>query len=113
MHVAELWTCTAAGAPSDYFVRPEDPYWKVKIVDANGAAVSGASVTTNVYKPNGSLWVTKTGTTGADGYVTLTANILNNSPLGTYRITVTGVTKSGWTYNAAANVISEDTFNVQ
>jgi uncharacterized protein YfaS (alpha-2-macroglobulin family) len=113
MHVAELWICNQSGTPQTTFVRPNDPYWKVKIVDQSGNPVSGVSVSCDCLKPNGTLWNTRTATTGADGYATMSENILNNSTTGTYTVNMASATKSGWTYNAAANAISSTTFLVQ
>ena len=113
MHVADLYTCTSTGAPSSYFLRGETVYWKTKIVNANGSPVSGASVSTDVYKPNGTLWLTKTDTTDANGFATSYVNTVKNSALGTYTIKVKTVTKSGWTYDSAANVKNQTTFDLQ
>ncbi len=72
---------------------------KIKIVDANGAAVSGATVT-------GSWSEGATGTnsctTASDGTCSVSKNNLRlTTP--SVKFTVTGVTKSSATYNASAN----------
>lgn len=72
---------------------------KIKIVDANGVAVSGATVT-------GSWSEGTTGTvsctTATDGTCSVSKNNLRlTTP--SVKFTVTGVTKSGATYNASAN----------
>ena len=69
----------------------------IKVVDANGAAVSGATV-------NGSWSGAKTGaatcTTGASGTCTVTASAMTGASV---TFTTTNLAKSGYTYNAAAN----------
>ena len=64
-------------------------------------------------KPNGSVWTTKNGTTGADGWALLSMNTVKNNATGTYTINVTGVSKSGATYDPGANVKSSTTFVLQ
>jgi uncharacterized protein YfaS (alpha-2-macroglobulin family) len=64
-------------------------------------------------KPNGSVWTTKTATTGADGWALFSMNTVKNNATGTYTINVTGVSKSGATYNPGANVKSSTTFVLQ
>jgi len=75
--------------------------------------VSGAVVKTDIFNPSSSLWLSPTGTTGADGWALFSHNTSPNNPLGTYTITVNTVTKTGATYNASANVISSTTFTLQ
>ncbi|MGE5529220.1 MAG: sialate O-acetylesterase [Patescibacteria group bacterium] len=115
MHVQEIWTCDAAVNPRTTFTKPnDDPCWRVRIVDENGNPVSGASVKVDVYRPNGTKpWQSPTAATGADGVAGFSVNMVNNSPTGTYTLRINTVTKSGWTYNAAANVESETTFVLQ
>lgn len=114
MHVADIVTTDASGNPKSVFTKGETIYWKVKIVDQNNNPVSGATVTTDVLRPDGSVWVTKTATTGADGWTTLmSAKSVKSSPLGLYTVKVTNVTKAGATYDPAANVKSSTTFTLQ
>jgi len=113
MHVADMLTTDVNGTPKSAFVRGDKVYWRVKIVDQTGSLVSGASVTTNLVKPNGSVWTTLTSTTGADGWALFSKSTLSNSQTGTYTINVTGVTKTGVTYDPAANVKSSITFTLQ
>jgi hypothetical protein len=113
MHVADILTTDINGNPQTIFVVGDKIYWRVKIVDQNGGAVSGASVTTELIKPNGVLWTTLTSTTGADGWALFNKSTLSNSPTGTYTINVTGVTQTGATYNPAANVKSSTTCVLQ
>jgi hypothetical protein len=110
MHVSELYTCDINGLPKTHFFN-ETAYWRVKIVDNAGNPVSGATVTTTVTQP-GISPATKTGTTGVDGVASFQYGLNRNSKIGTWPITVTNVTKTGWTYNAAANVVTTITFQV-
>jgi len=110
MHVDGIWTTDAGGNPLSVFTRSCTVYWKVRIYDGNGIPVPGASVVTKVYKPNGSLHVTKTGTTGTDGTVTLSQSYNSVSTAGTYAIQVSAVTKSGYTYDPAANTVTQCSF---
>jgi len=113
MHVADMLTTDVNGNPQSTFVRGNKIYWRVKIVDQAGNPVSGASVTTNLIKPNGVLWTTLTSATGADGWALFNKSTLSNSQTGTYTINVTGVTKTGVTYDPAANVMSSITCTLQ
>jgi len=76
----------------------------VTIVDANNAAVSGATVSGTF---SGATSDSVSGTTDASGNVTLTSSGKKGG--GTWTFCVTDVTKSGWTYNASANVETCDT----
>ncbi len=69
----------------------------VTIKDTNGANVSGALVYVTW---SGAYSANKTGTTGTAGTVTFTSN----RGTGTFTITVTNVTKTGYTYNSALNI---------
>lgn len=110
MHVDNVWTTDSFGNPISVFTRSCTVYWKVRIYDSNGMPVSGASVVTKVYKPNGSLHVTKTGTTGTDGIVTFSQSYSTVATAGTYTIQVSGVSKTGYTYNPAANTVTQCSF---
>ena len=59
------------------------------------------------------MWTTKTATTGADGWALFSMNTVKNNATGTYTINVTGVSKSGATYDPGANVKSSTTFVLQ
>jgi hypothetical protein len=73
----------------------------VTVVDANGIPVASAAVSGSWSDAvNG----TSTGTTGADGKVTLSSAGIKNAAGKTFTLTVTGISKSGWTYDPAANV---------
>jgi hypothetical protein len=64
-------------------------------------------------KPNGSVWTTETAPTGADGWALFSMNTVKNNATGTYTINVTGVSKSGATYDPGANVKSSTTSVLQ
>jgi hypothetical protein len=113
MHVADIYTTNASGSPQSIFVRGNTIYWRARIVDQAGNPVSGAVVSFSLYRPGGSSWTNKTATTGADGWALTNIGTVNNSPLGTYTISITNVTKSGSTYNPGANLKSSATFILQ
>jgi hypothetical protein len=69
---------------------------------SSGATVSGAAVTANWTLPNGST-MTKTVNTNAAGRARFTAS----GTSGTYTLTVTGVVKSGYTFNAAGSILTK------
>jgi uncharacterized protein YfaS (alpha-2-macroglobulin family) len=109
MHVADIYTSDASGNPLTTFHAGDRIYWRVRVVDGTGAPVSGAAVTSKLYKPDGSTWNTQTLNTAADGWVLFSKSTLSSSPLGTYTVAVTGVAKTGMTYDAAANVRTTNT----
>ena len=114
MHVSDIWTCDQNGNSKTTFSRPGTVYWKTKIVDAGGSPVAGVTVTCDLYRPDGSLWVAnKTSTTDAGGIASNSNAINQNSSTGTYTIRVKSVVKTGWTYNSGANIKTETTFVVQ
>lgn len=80
----------------------------IKIVDQNNAIVSGALVTGQWTLPNGSTKYAQ-GTTAANGAALLkTVSTLQ----GVYKICVTNVTKSGYTYDPSQNVVTCKTVTV-
>lgn len=80
----------------------------VRVVDAKGMPVSGATVTGQW---TGTMPGTATGTTGTDGSIRLgSPRTRATGPL-TFTFTITGVSKSGATYNAAANVETSDSIS--
>jgi hypothetical protein len=113
MHVYDIYTTNANGNPQSTFIRRDTVYWRARIVDQSGNPVSGAAVTFVLYRPDGNQWSTKTATTGADGWALSNIGTVNSSPLGTYIINITNVTKSGATYNPGANLKSSTTFVLQ
>lgn len=74
---------------------------RVTIVDAAGVPKAGAIVSGNW---TGIVSGTASGTTGADGSVALMSPKTRKS--GTFTFTVTGVSASGYTYDAAKNVVT-------
>jgi subtilisin len=77
-------------------------------VKLNGATVAGAKVTVKFTYPNGST-VTLSATTNTSGYATFART---TTLKGLYRVDVTGVSKTGQTYNPAGNVISSKSLTV-
>ncbi|HLY28449.1 MAG TPA: hypothetical protein VKQ72_19030, partial [Aggregatilineales bacterium] len=112
MHVAAMLTTDVNGNPQTAFTVGNPIYYRVEIVDQNNNPVSGATVNTSIIRPDGSTWTTKNATTGSNGWALNTQNSVKNNPTGTYTINVTGVTLSGATYNASANVVSSTTFTL-
>ena len=72
------------------------------VKDSRGQAVSNASVTIRWTLPNGTTR-TATGSTGSTGRARFTVS----GPRGTYTLTVTGVTKAGYVFDAAGSVLSK------
>ena len=71
----------------------------VTVVDPNGQPVSGATVSGTF---TGDSSGTASGVTNISGQVTLTSAVAKNGALWTF--CVDNVTKTGWTYNPAANI---------
>jgi hypothetical protein len=71
----------------------------VTVVDANGQPVSGATVSGTF---TGDSANAPNGITNASGQVTLSSPVNKNGS--TWTFCVTGITKSGWTYNSSANL---------
>ncbi|MGE5549536.1 MAG: fibronectin type III domain-containing protein [Bacteroidota bacterium] len=113
MHVADIWTCDSAGNPKTTFSAGEYVYWKVKIVDAGGNPVAGASVVTHAAKADGNSYGDFTNTTGPDGIASFNKKSNNSDPRGTCSITVTNVTLGGWTYDPGTNVKTTTNFTLQ
>lgn len=111
MHVADVLTTNATGSPQSQFRRRETIFWRVKIVDQNGAAVSGASVDTGTLF-GGSTVTTSAATTGADGWA-LFSRSAQNDPVGTYTVQVTSVTRSEAGYDATADVKNSTTYTLR
>lgn len=112
MHVQDIYTCDVNGNPQTVFAKGSTYYWRVKIVNASGAAVSGAAVTTKTTKADGGAYSIGA-TTGADGWALFSKKSSGGDPVGTWTIEVTNVTKAGWTYDPNANVKTETTFTLQ
>jgi hypothetical protein len=74
----------------------------VIVKDSRGQAVSNASVAIRWTLPNGTTR-TATGSTGSTGRARFTVS----GPRGTYTLTVTGVTKAGYVFDAAGSVLTK------
>ena len=73
----------------------------VKVVDGGGAPVAGVTVTVQW---SGATSGTASGTTDASGLVKFSSDVLRRPPAGTtFTLTVTGLAKSGYVYDAAAD----------
>ena len=95
MHVSEVSVTKQA------FWRFYQGVAQVRIVDAGGSPVGDATVNgTWSGAVSGSAEIT----TGSDGYATSYSNWTRSD--GTFTFCVDNVTKSGWVYNEAANVVS-------
>jgi PKD repeat protein len=73
----------------------------ILIADQNNQPIAGVTVTVTYSGPNKG---TLSGVTGADGIATLKTNWKRN-PNGTWCFEVTDVMKSGYSYNASANIV--------
>jgi len=113
MHVDGIDTTDASGNLQSAFVAACTIYYRVKIVDQLGAAVSGATVSTALLRPDGKQWTTRTATTGADGWALFNQAATKRQMKGIYTINVTNVSKSLATYNREANVETSTTFTLQ
>jgi hypothetical protein len=74
----------------------------VTVRDGSGAAVANASVAVRWTLPNGSTKVA-TAVTGSTGHAVAKVS----GGRGTYRLTVTGVSKTGYTFDAGTSVLSK------
>jgi hypothetical protein len=111
MHVSAIATTTASGAPAATFKHNETVFWRVQVVDAANAPVAGAAVTTET--AIGSVTeATSSSTTGADGWALFSRNARGDRR-GTYTIRVTAVSKTGASFDPAANVQSVTTFTLR
>jgi len=95
MHVASITMALVQGAPGT------SARATVRIVNGNGQPVQGATVSGNW---TGLAKSTSTATTDANGNAVLTSKASRKK--GTFTIAVTGVTRSGYTYSASANVVT-------
>jgi serine protease len=80
----------------------------VTIVDNNGSPVRSATVSGSW---SGLTSGSSSGTTGKTGTVKLTSKSVRNAH-GTFTFTVTSVSRSGYTYDSAANVETSDSITV-
>ena len=79
----------------------------VTIVDSNGNPVNGATVSCS-WTRDGSNSGTDSGTTDSSGVVMVHSNDERSSGSHTFVVTITGVSKTGWTYDSSANVETSD-----
>ena len=113
MHVAAMYSCDSSGTPKTTFIAGVDNpvHWRVRILDAYGNPVSGVTLVTQPYKPDGSTWGgTITSTSGADGWAVFSKSAPKATGAGVYTVKVTSAAKTGWTYNTSANVITTISF---
>jgi PKD repeat protein len=75
---------------------------QVVVRDATNAAISGVSVNVTWRKPDGTA-VTQTATTGSGGSATFNTT----GGRGTYTLTVNNLTKTGYTFDKVASVLSK------
>jgi hypothetical protein len=75
---------------------------KVTVTDGNGAAVSGATVAVSWKLPSGQT-LTQSVATNSRGMAAFNATDI----AGTYTITVTNITKSGYTFDSANSVLTK------
>jgi len=81
----------------------------VAIADANDAPVDNADVTVEIAQPDGSV-ATEYATTDESGVASVR---IRTSQTGTYVSTVVHVAKSGWLYDADANVVTSVTTEIR
>ena len=75
---------------------------KISVVDGNGLAVAGVTVAVSWKLPSGKTLV-QTASTTSRGLAAFTTTDI----AGTYSITVTGITKTGYTFDATHSVLTK------
>jgi hypothetical protein len=113
VHVEDVYTTDSGGTPKDTFNGGDTVYWRVQIKDGYGAAVEGATVTTKMIKPDESVYATLDETTGSTGWAYFSKGTKVPDPTGTWRIDVTNVVKSGYTYDPNDNVKDSHSWTLQ
>ena len=113
MHVADMLTTGAGGSPKTIFVKGDKIFWRVQVVNQSNTAVSGALVKTDMFGPTNQLFNSSSATTDAQGWAQFSVATKNNTRTGTYTIRVNSVSKTGATYDPAANVKSSVTLTVR
>ena len=104
MHIASIDMSLKTAGPNKNAVA------MVKIVDADGVPVAGATVEGHW---SGATTDADSGLTGASGEVALDSDKLRNPPSGTvFTFTVDDVSLAGWIYNQAANAETSDSITV-
>ncbi|MBD3190504.1 MAG: S8 family serine peptidase [Candidatus Heimdallarchaeota archaeon] len=96
----DMWVSRTRGPWKDISIT-------VSVVDGNGNALGGVTVYLDLQLPDGSI-VSYTGTTDSNGQVTF---VYQKGSSGTYTATVTGLAKSGYTYDSSSNVETSETLN--
>ena len=91
-----------------YTAKPAKLNIMVTIYDNAGLPVAGATVYMNIVYPSGSV-KSVSAVTGTNGVASYT---INRPAKGTYTVTVTNVTHSTLTYDAAANKETTDSYTV-
>lgn len=104
MHVSaiDMWYTKAK---KDYKV-----YTRVTVVDESGGTVGSATVDLELELPNGNI---ATGSAATDGDGTVTFLYSGMKMRGTHTSTVTGIVKTGWTYDQSANVETSESLKVR
>jgi hypothetical protein len=115
MHVETIYTTDVNGTPKDTFsaTNREKIYWRIQIKDDVGNPVEGATVSSELRKPSGQLWVTRQDETDSGGWVYFNQSTTKPQPKGTYTANVTDVVKSGVAYDEASNVKDSHQFLVE
>ena len=75
---------------------------RVTVQDANGAAIAGATVAITWKIPSGKT-ISQTATTTAKGL----ASFSTTDVAGSYTLTVTNITKAGYTFDSANSVLTK------
>jgi YVTN family beta-propeller protein len=113
MSVSDITTTSSnsSGALKTSYRKGETVFWRVRVRDAAGKVVSGASVQTDL--TFGSVRILTTpATTGSDGWALFSRGTVND-PIGTYKISVVSVTKADAVYDAARNAKSSTTYSLK
>jgi hypothetical protein len=112
MHVAEMVTTEASfRSPQAAFVRGQEVYWKVRIVDQHDRAVAAALVRTD-----GSRLASRTTMTGTDGMALFAHPLSRSDPAGIYTLQVRAVVHADMadaTYDPLANQKTSATFTIR
>lgn len=97
MHVKDI-TATTTTRGSNKFINS-----KVLIEDESGNVVEGATVTISITL-SGSSVASSSSITGSDGYASFSNRFKTG---GTYKITVSNVVKTGYTYDSSSDIVKE------
>jgi hypothetical protein len=115
-HVASISVTDSSGAPRSTLPRGSVLYWRVKVTNAEGAPLSGQSVTTTVYDPSwSSIYATVTATTDASGTAKFTHTTASGDVAGTYFMFLSQVqprSTSGY-YDSSKNTAWTSSFTLR